>query len=169
MIEISHMPVNHALEQIFVRYVRLGGVRATLMTLRAFAALTGRSGSQARPARAHSPRSDFAAASTLTNTAQRGVMQMKIIRHIFWFCLVGACQNSYSTNIIYEEPIKLYPWFKKTISIRINHAWLTEENEFVIEKIAFLDGPFYLDEKKEIDEYKWFSVGAGLRKPQKVS
>src|SRR5258708_19137581 len=77
MIEISHMPVNHALEQIFVRHVRLGGVRATLMALRAFAALTGRSGSQARPARAHSPRSDFAAASTLTNTAQRGVRRIK--------------------------------------------------------------------------------------------
>ena len=53
---------NHALKRIFVRHVRLGGVRATLMIrLRLiFAALTRRSASAAlQPARAHSPGRSF--------------------------------------------------------------------------------------------------------------
>ena len=63
---------NIALKPSFARYVRLGGVRATLMArLRlAFAALTGRSASAAlRPARAHSPGLSFLVFSTLTNAA----------------------------------------------------------------------------------------------------
>ena len=67
---------NHALEPSFTCYVRLGGVRATLMALRAFAALTGRSGSQARPARAHSAGLSFAGFPSHANAAQRGVLQI---------------------------------------------------------------------------------------------